>query len=192
MKKLKLICSAIAALSVLALAGCDLEIPEKSKVYYNSNVTFDKGVASAADWTSGLGIGFSPMYGSWKYSSYKGEDKVIEETVIQGAEKWWTDRVDSEATTLLDGETITIYLECVSGSTAALCMHAHNDSGWWWYNPGDGNFWGDDSLGATYETTYKTSGARTLAEGMSYKFEISRNGNDLSWNFVSLSAEEDD
>ena len=34
MKRLKMICSAIAAFSVLALAGCDLTIPESQKVEY--------------------------------------------------------------------------------------------------------------------------------------------------------------
>ena len=197
MKKLKLICSAIVAFSVLALAGCDLELPDSAKVHYNTGATiYDTGVATASEWGDSLVVGFSPMYGKFSYTTYNGETVKIDNAEVTGANAWWTDRVDSQATSIADGETVTINLQCTEGSVVALCMHVHNDAGWWWYNPGDGNFWGDDSLKATYDKTYTMSGARNLSEGIPYTFTITRSGSELTWSFKTISnveeAEEDD
>ena len=199
MKKLKLICSAIVAFSVLALAGCDLELPDSAKVYYNSGeTTFDKGTATASDWGDSLVVGFSPMYGTFAYSTYIDGTLSIDNAEVTGADEWWKNRVDSKATSIADGETVKITLTCTSGSVIALCMHVHNNTGWWWYNPGDGNFWGDDALNATYDKTYTMSGTRTMTLNVPYTFTITRNGNELVWDFKTVAnagsdeAEEDD
>ncbi len=197
MKKLKLICSAIVAFSVLALAGCDLELPDSAKVHYNTAaIIYDTGTATASEWGDSLVVGFSPMYGKFTYTTLNGDTTKIDSAEVTGANAWWDNRVDSQATSIADGETVTIKLQCTEGSVVALCMHVHNDTGWWWYNPGDGNFWGDDSLNATYNKTYTMSGTRTLSEGMPYTFTITRKGSELTWSFKTISnaeeAEEDD
>ena len=198
MKKLKTICSAIVALNVLALAGCDLELPDSAKVLYNESVTYDTGVASAEDWGDGLVVGFSPMYGTFSYTMYNGDTVKVEESTVTGANAWWTDRVDSSSVDIADGDTVTVELKCTEGDTVAFCMHVHNDTGWWWYNPGDGNFWGDDSLNATYTKNYTMSGTRTLKAGVPFTFTITRNGKNLTWSMKCIAgsgsdeAEEED
>ncbi|MBQ4378114.1 MAG: hypothetical protein II821_02815 [Treponema sp.] len=199
MKKMKTICSAIVAFTALALAGCDLELPDSAKVLYNTNsaITWDTGVASADEWGTDLVVGFSPMYGTFSYSTYEDDTAKIEDASVTGAGAWWTDRVDSLSTDLADGETVSLNITCTEGSTIAFCVHVYNSTGWWWYNPGDGNFWGDDSLNAVYEKTYKMSASRTLKENVPYVFTITRNGTELSWSFKTSAdsgdeEEEDD
>ncbi len=194
MKKLKLICSAIAAFGLLALAGCDLELDDSAKVLYKDSVTFDTGVAVADDWSDSLVVGFSPMYGTFTYSLYNGGTAELEDATVTGADAWWTGRVDSSSVSLADGETVTVKLSCTSGTTVAFCIHVHNNTGWWWYNPGDGNFWGDDSLNATYNKTYTMSGTRTLTTDVPFTFTITREGKNLSWSMVTVgsSSEEDE
>lgn len=188
MKKFKTICSAIVAFTVLALAGCDMEVPDSEKVEYASSIKYDAGVATSTHWDdSQLVVGISPMYGTWKITSIKGELIVVDESV-KGAEAWWDNRKDSTPTTLDDGETVTMKLECTTEGTAAMCVHCHNDTGWWWYNPGDGNFWGDDSLEGTYDKTFSTS-TRTVAYGNTYTFVITRNGDKLDWTFSQTKEE---
>ena len=172
---------------MLALAGCDVEIANGDKPDYSSNITYDTGTATVSDWGTDLKIGFSPMIGTWTYSVYDGDGvEQLAETTVTGAGVWWTNRVESTQVLLTDGKTLVWYLKCTSSGTAALCMHSTNSSGWWWYNPGDGNFWGDDSLNATYEKTYSTDGTRNITPDVQFKFTISRNGEELNWQFQEI------
>ncbi len=189
MKKFKLFCSAIAALTMLALAGCDLEVPEGDKVEYKTKIKYDAGVTSSEKWDDNLVVGISPMYGTWTLRVTKGDSVKVDETV-KGAEVWWgNNRVDSSATSILEGETVVLEMRCITEGTAALAFHCHNDTGWWWYNPGDGNAWGDNSLEATYTKSFAGS-ARNVSMGRKFIFTITRKGNDLTWDFWEFKDEE--
>ena len=188
MKKFKLFCSAIAALTMLALAGCDLEVPEGDKVEYKTKTKYDAGVTSSKKWDDNLVVGISPMYGTWTLRVTKGDSVVVDET-IKGAEAWWDNRVDSSATSILEGETVVLEMRCITEGTAALAFHCHNDTGWWWYNPGDGNAWGDDPLEATYTKSFAGS-TRNVSMGRKFIFTITRKGNDLIWDFWEFKDEE--
>ena len=192
MKKLKSICSAIAAFCVLALAGCDLDIPESDKPDYTDDVIYDKGTATVSDWGTALKVGFSPMFGTWTYSFTDADDnEKLAETTVTGADVWWNNRVDSTQVALDEGETLVLYLECTKSNAGnpGLAIHATNSNGWWWYNPGDGNFWGDDSLSATFTKTYTTDGTRNISTNVKFKFTITRSGTDLNWDFQELGDE---
>ena len=193
MKKFKTICSAIVAFTVLALAGCDMEVPDSEKVEYLTEIKYDAGVVSKSDgWDDDLVVGFSPMYGTWTLTSTKGETVVVDNEEVKGPEAWWTDRKDSTSTTLADGETVVLELECTTDGTAALAVHCHNGKGWWWYNPGDGNTWAGDGdftdLKPDFTSTFKTS-TRSVSSGKIFKFTIKRNGNDLTWDCYEIKKE---
>ncbi|MBR1714455.1 MAG: hypothetical protein IJ717_05875 [Treponema sp.] len=99
MKKLKLICSAIAAFGLLALAGCDLEISDSSKVeyaesniedvsgipfYYDGRLLYNTQVAACESITETTGASISLMY---KLSALKTDNTFEWESPLKISDK---------------------------------------------------------------------------------------------------------
>jgi len=102
MKKLKLICSAIAAFGLLALAGCDLEIDESDKVYYfSSEFNTDEALPQTVK-KAGIDMKLDPM------TNFK--------------------KSDNSAWTKADGVSFSFYL---SGYTSDWSMIFQVPSGNW-------------------------------------------------------------
>ncbi|MBR0100508.1 MAG: hypothetical protein IJP90_12475 [Treponema sp.] len=92
MKKLKTICSAIAALTMLALAGCDLEVPDSEKVeFYASDFSTDEKLPQTIA-KAGIDMKLDPMTSFKKSddSAWTKEDGVSFSFYLTGYTKDWS------------------------------------------------------------------------------------------------------
>ena len=103
MKKFKLICSAIVAFTVLALAGCDLEISDSEKVDIIPGFIM-KGTAKVNDGVGDMSFYFYPMYGTWTVNASLNSVKYDAET-IESTDAWWGG-VHSTHIEIADGDTL--------------------------------------------------------------------------------------
>ena len=138
MKRLKMICSAIAAFSVLALAGCDLTIPESQKVEY-----------AAADFEV-------------ETLPYVMGGVVVKDAVLEPLED--ATKEDGEGWTVEDGVSLSFYLtgytsdwsmtfQVPSANFGTTTSHICNNKTWVANNYGcaDGNGTWDDPDTGIYE-----------------------------------------
>ncbi|MCR5124963.1 MAG: hypothetical protein K6B43_07200 [Treponema sp.] len=165
MKKLKTICSAIVALSVLALAGCDLEIPEKSYVYYGNTVTVMSGTATGDYGTSLTGYGCA-MIGTWSLTTYIDNEEKTSDEERTGTTWWSSSWGDGKCTeqTISDGQTLKVVAKCETDG-AQIFFETYGNSCYVSLNPSDGDAWG---TGTTYSD--KTYSAKTFAVGETLTF----------------------
>lgn len=136
MKKLKTICSAIAALTMLALAGCDLEMPDGDKVDYIPGLAMVG--AGNADYGSSATAYCIAEDGAWSITTkVDGVTKEVEKSCIGKA--WWNaSNGKSTAQPLADGSTIVIeakalkdkvqcFFEC-EGNKNYVSVNPHKDA----------------------------------------------------------------
>ena len=116
MKKSKRICSAIAAFGVLALAGCDLEVPDSAKVVLKS-VDYDVSTLPAlvADTIVFQDAVLPPLGESTKSdgSAWKTSDGVSLSFYLSGYTKDWS-----------------MIFQCPSGDWGSTTAHQCNDKVW--------------------------------------------------------------
>ncbi|WP_407428468.1 hypothetical protein [Treponema sp.] len=189
MKKFKLICSAIAAFTLLALAGCDLEIPEKSKVYYGKSVSVMSGTASGDFSDSMTGYGCA-MIGTWNISSYVDDVQKESDALRTGTTWWsasWTDGKNTEQS-ISDGQTLKI-VASAQDDGAQIFFEVYGNGCYVSLNPSDGNTWG---TGTTYSN--KNYSACTFYVGTVVTFTATKSGNAITYEIIADNSdvEEDD
>ncbi len=168
MKKFKLICSAIAALTMLALAGCDLEVPEDDLVDIIPGFIM-KGTATVNEGVGDMSFYFYPMYGTWTVNATVDGTEKAAETVV-AADAWWSG-VHSTHYAMADGSTIEFKVTAASTSTVFTPFFEGNDgTNYISINPNDGNAWG----AATFSNQAYV--ATDFTEGSTYVFTVTRNG----------------
>ena len=179
MKRFKLFCSAIAALTVLALAGCDMEVPDSEKVNVIPGLVMSgKGATSYGDTMTAYS---KAMIGSWNVSTYTGgtleDGKIVGATKIAEGEtvtgdKWWSNNEQTTTASLEDNSTVIIeatalakdnqvFFEATDG-TNYISVNPHNDA------------WGTG-------VTYNSYGAPAVEVGTVIRFYITRSGNTVSF-----------
>ncbi len=169
MKKLKLICSAIAAFGLLALAGCDLEIDESDKVDVIPGFIM-KGTATVNDGVGDMSFYFYPMYGTWSVTPTVDGSEKTTETVASG-EAWWSN-VHSTHYEVADGSTVEFKVTAKTASSVFTPFFEGNDgTNYISINPNDGNAWG----AATFSNQAYIS--TEFEEGSTYLFTVTRAGN---------------
>lgn len=181
MKKIKF-CSAIAAFFMLALAGCDLEIPESIKspsiqgLIMSGTATVNENVN-----TDNMEFYFYPMFGTWTVKSSINGTVDSEETVTS-TNAWWGN-VHSTHTYIEDGETLELDVTAKSGDTFTPFFEGNDGTYYISINPNDGNTWGECifSENAYYKAT-------EFKEGSTYSFTITRNGG--SYRYILKEATE--
>lgn len=189
MKKLKTICSAIVALSVLALAGCDLEIPDKSYVYYGTTVTVMQGTARGNYGATLTGYA-CPMVGTWVITSYiDGEEKASKEEKTGAG--WWVAGWDGNKATeqsVADGSTLKIVAE--AQTDGEIFFEAYGNGCYVSLNPSKDE-WG---AGTTY--IGKEDSPKTFIAGEVVTFTVNFEAGDEEGNayykIVATGGEEDD
>lgn len=164
MKKIKRICSAIAAFGMLALAGCDMEIPDSSKV----NIISGLVISGQGNTTYGTMTAYSKaMIGDWSVTTYVDSELKTEDESCSGTEWWDSGNTGSTAQALADGSTVKIvatsesadgqiFFECTDG-TNYISVNPYLDA------------WG---TGVTY-TSYATPSSNV---GTVVTFTVTRKG----------------
>ena len=92
MKKFKTICSAIVAFTVLALAGCDMEVPDSEKVeYFSAEFVTDEKLPQTLS-RAGIDMKLAPMTGFKKAddSAWTKEDGVSFSFYLTGYTSDWS------------------------------------------------------------------------------------------------------
>lgn len=170
MKKLKLFCSAIAALLVLALAGCEMEIPDSEKVDIIPGFIM-KGTATADDGVGDMSFYFYPMYGTWTVDAYLNDVAQGSTETVVSTDAWWGS-VHSTHITLSDGDTLELEVTAKSTSSVFTPFFEGNDgTNYISINPNDGNAWG----AATFSNAAYVKA--DFEQGATYLFSVTRNGN---------------
>ena len=176
MKKMKkitaFICSAIAAFSMLALAGCDLEL--RGDPLDIGNIA--EGTVVLADADATTTVYFYPQYGIWNVSTNGGSEEVLE-----CAGGWWTGGARSTATALADGGTVTI----IAQGTGTLTPVFEGNIGSEYYTLDMVNIGGWTTNSAGTVTVNGTSGW-DFSSDLHYQFVITRSGQTLSFTFSEL------
>ena len=173
MKKFKLICSAIVAFTVLALAGCDLEISDSEKVDLIPGFIM-KGTAKVNDGVGDMSFYFYPMYGTWTVNASLNSVKYDAET-IESTDAWWGG-VHSTHIEIADGDTLELYVTATKASTIFTPFFEGNDgTNYISINPNDGNAWG----AATFSNQAYIS--TSFEEGATYLFTVTRTGSAYSY-----------
>ena len=169
MKKIKRICSAIAALTVLALAGCDMEIPDSEKVDIIPGFIM-KGTATVNDGVGDMSFYFYPMYGTWDVvATVDGVENTSE--TVESTDAWWGG-IHSTHIALSDGSTLELEVTAKSATGVFTPFFEGNDgTNCISINPNDGNAWG----AATFSNQAFVS--TTFEKGSTYLFTVTRSGN---------------
>lgn len=109
MKKFKTICSAIVAFTVLALAGCDMEVPDSEKV------DIVPGLVMSGSGTISYGENMTAyskaMIGTWSISTYLDDTLVASDESCTG-DKWWSNNEQSTPVAFEEGQTVKIVATC--------------------------------------------------------------------------------
>lgn len=147
MKRFKLICSAIAALSMLALAGCDhLKIPGE-KIEFNYIV--QRTITLASD-VSSIDLYFYPQFGTWEWqASLNGipQENGTKETVPNDGPDgpWWNVANRCESITIKEGETLEFTVKCIEGEVGIINLVFEGNDGKDYIDlrPDTDQIWGD-------------------------------------------------
>ncbi|MBR4323797.1 hypothetical protein [Treponema sp.] len=169
MKKFKTICSAIVAFTVLALAGCDMEVPDSEKVDIIPGLVMNgSGTASYGDSMTAYS---KAMIGTWSISTYLDGALITSDESCTG-DTWWSNNDQSTPVAFEDGSTVKIvatsktesgeiFFECTD-NTNYISVNPHKDA------------WGTG-------VTYSSYGSLTASVGTVVTFYATRKGNTVSF-----------
>lgn len=185
MKKIKSICSAIAALFMLALAGCDLEIPEIYTVDYSNTVTIKKGTGGFEGMPETLNVYFRAQLGSFDADVYKNGTQQNEETYELTGSGWWAEPAAStDSVTLEDGDEVKIVATFTDG-IAGPFFEVYGDG--YYLSINASAFTSTDTWGKLHGT--ETVNSYTYEIGDVITFTVSRSGDVLTWK-IQVTSEE--
>ena len=185
MKKFKLICSAIAALIVLALAGCDLNVPDSKKLIYADEIEIYTGSYNFSI-SGDFVVYFFPQFGNWKATTYI--DDVLsgdEDEELISDNSWWGDGDKSTEAELADGSTVRIRVVCTDASANAVLVFEGYDSDKTYIDVDCANVKANGGA----DSGSMSGDAWTFEEDATYDFEITRKGNNLSFVLLQVFEE---
>ena len=131
MKRFKLICSAIAALSMLALAGCDLEKMLGEKIEFSYLM---QGTVTLASDVSSLDFYFYPQFGTWEWqASLNGipQENGTKETVPNDGPDgpWFNAANRCTSIKIKEGETLEFTVKCIEGEVGVINLVFEGNDG---------------------------------------------------------------
>ena len=164
---------------MLALAGCDLEIPKENKVDYIPGLIMKGKAEITKSGVDSIEAYFYPMFGVWDVDAYLNNEAKESETVASG--EGWYSGVHSAHITMSEGDTLRLEVKPVSGDIFTPFFETNDGTDYISINPNDGNVWGDL---ATYsgQIYNKTS----FEEGITYVFTLTWSGNVCSYTLGTL------
>ena len=116
MKRFKLICSAIAALSMLALAGCDLEKMLGEKIEFNYLM---QGTVNLASDVSSIDLYFYPQFGTWEWqASLNG--LLQESGTKESSDDWWDAANRCKSIKIKEDDTLEFTVKCIEGEDGII------------------------------------------------------------------------
>ena len=183
MKRFKLICSAIAALSMLALAGCDLEkmLGEKIELRYIMSGTI---IPEAS--VKSFEFFFYPVYGDWESTAVL-DDIPNELESLEGKNVWWTERTYSKEVTVGEGgcKKLEFKVTGVSGDVFTPVFGGRYNSGedyYFWIDPVNGLTQEDPGIPITVEN--ETFEGTAFKKDVTYTFTLEWEDDVLTYTFL--------
>ena len=180
MKRFKLICSAIAALSMLALAGCDLEkmLGEKIELKYIMSGTI---IPEAS--VKSFEFFFYPAYGDWESTAVL-DDIPNELESLEGKNVWWDERTYSKEVTVGEGgcKKLEFKVTGVSGDVFTPVFGGRYDTKYFWIDPVNGNAWEDAGSPITVE--FETFDGVDFKQDVTYTFTLEWEDDVVTYTFL--------